>query len=363
MLPFRVPMLGHFPQRSRIFSRPVTLVMLALAAVCCGAKTPPERQPPQPTSSDPDWRQTEVTTSEVRLDEARPAHRRVGRARFRAGFSLRSNDPSFGGFSGLLVSGDQLLAVSDQGHWWRATLRHDESGRLVGLENSEMAPLADLDGRPVAGRMRRDAEELAGVEGRLLVTFEGAHRSHVYRRAADSRPTPGPVPGGIQQAPTNGGMEAVTHLPDGSLLIVAEDLLDEKGHLRAWLSDPARESWRVLAVDTDHEFKATAASTLPNGDVILLQRFWAAEQGVRVRLIRLAANELKQAAAAADDDAAKVVTGTELARLQPPLSVDNFEALDIGLGPEGQTYAYILADDNYSADQRTLLFQLELPVD
>lgn len=307
------------------------------------------------------WRSVEVTALDVRLDESRPEVDRVGAALFRAGFALRSTDPAFGGFSGLLLDGDRLLAVSDQGHWWRSTLQRDDEGRVVGLVDSEMAPLADLDGRQVSGRMRRDAEELARIDDGLVVTFEGEHRSHVYPDAGHASPTLGPRPEAMSTAPANGGMEAVTRLADGSLLVVAEDVLDDDGNLRAWLSDPAIETWRDLTVATEPGFKATAATTLSTGDVLLLQRFWTPEIGTRVRMVHLPADELTRAAAADSETESGLVVGRELARFQAPLSVDNFEALDVATGPAGQTHAFLLADDNYSEDQRTLLFQLELP--
>lgn len=305
------------------------------------------------------WRPVPIEALDVRLDEERPGLQQVGEALFRAGFALRSADPDFGGFSGLLIDGQRLVAVSDQGHWWRATLRLDDAGRLIGLDDGEMAPLADLDGSPVTGRERRDAEELVALGGELVVAFEGQHRTHVYRQAGDRSPRLGPAPEGVAAAPENGGMEAMARLGDGRLLVVSEDLLDEAGHLSAWIGDG--ETWQALSVATEPGFKATAASSLPGGDVLLLQRFYSPEIGVRVRLLRLSAEALTRAAEAGDEDTAVLVEGHEVARFQPPLSVDNFEALDVGVGDDGTIYAYLLADDNYRQEQRTLLFQLELP--
>jgi hypothetical protein len=308
------------------------------------------------------WRAVEVTSEDVRLDEDRPDLHEVGEALFRAGFALHSADPAFGGFSGLLIEGDRLLAVSDQGHWWRAALRFDAGGRLLGLRDSEMAPLADLDGRPVTGRMRIDAEELAHAKRGLIVAFEGDHRTQLYRRAGDLRPRLGPAPADMASAAENGGMEAMTRLTDGSLLVVSEDILDANGNLRAWLSNPRAKRWRRLSVATEPGFRATSATTLATGDVLLLQRYYTPEDGARVRLLRLASVDLRRAAGALAQDGTPIaVVGHELARFQAPLSVDNFEALDVGIGPDGAVYAYILADDNYRQEQRTLLIQLELP--
>ena len=206
--------------------------------------------------------------------------------------------------------------------------------------------------------MRRDAEEVAFFEGGFLVSFEGEHRTQTYRVPGDSEPRPGPLPTTIRQAARNSGMEAVTPIA-GGLLVVTEGLRDRKGRLRAWLGDRLGSSrgsrWRPLKVESKEGFMATAAATLPDGDVLLLQRFYSDDSGVRVRLLRLSARAILRAAR---HDG--TVVGQELSRFQPPLAVDNFEALDVETGPAGQVFAYLLADDNYSETQRTLLFQVEL---
>jgi hypothetical protein len=60
----------------------------------------------------------------------------------------------------------------------------------------------------------------------------------------------------------------------------------------------------------------------------------------------------------------------ELARLEPPLSVDNFEGIDARRDPSGRTLVYLLSDDNNCAKtaagrggpgmQRTLLLMFAL---
>jgi hypothetical protein len=73
----------------------------------------------------------------------------VGRLRLLAGFALTSSDARFGGLSGLWLApdGDAMLAVSDRGTLWRAELRHDASGRLVGVRGWQPLVLA----RPAIG--------------------------------------------------------------------------------------------------------------------------------------------------------------------------------------------------------------------
>ncbi|MGH6907588.1 MAG: esterase-like activity of phytase family protein, partial [Aestuariivirga sp.] len=68
---------------------------------------------------------------------------------WRGGLQLSSPDKTFGGLSGLTLSEDceSLLAVSDTGRWFRATLSY-ENGKLVGLSQGEWAPILDAKGQP-----------------------------------------------------------------------------------------------------------------------------------------------------------------------------------------------------------------------
>ena len=45
-----------------------------------------------------------------------------------------------------------------------------------------------------------------------------------------------------------------------------------------------------------------------------------------------------------------------LGRLHRPLTVDNFEGIAVHRQPDGTTRLFIIADNNFSDDQRTLLF-------
>ena len=60
-------------------------------------------------------------------------------------------------------------------------------------------------------------------------------------------------------------------------------------------------------------------------------------------------------------DTARLALGVpeEIARLAPPLTVDNMEALAIRR-EGGRTFIYLASDDNFSPLQRTLLMKFEL---
>ena len=49
-----------------------------------------------------------------------------------------------------------------------------------------------------------------------------------------------------------------------------------------------------------------------------------------------------------------------LAVLAPPLTVDNMEAIAARKNEAGETILYLMSDDNFSSDQRTLLMMFRL---
>ncbi|MBI1187226.1 MAG: esterase-like activity of phytase family protein, partial [Alphaproteobacteria bacterium] len=97
----------------------------------------------------------------------------------------------------------------------------------------------------------------------------------------------------------------------------------------------------------------TGLDRLPDGDFVVLQRFYAPVVGVRIRILRL--------------DGAALARGeveTELlATLAPPLNLDNFESVSAIPTVDGGARLYLISDDNYSRTQRTLLYVFDLPPD
>ncbi|MEO1369420.1 MAG: esterase-like activity of phytase family protein, partial [Acidobacteriota bacterium] len=317
--------------------------LLLLGTACARAEGPPNlaEQP------------LEVAAAEVAVPAE--GHSLDGsRLRWRAGFDLDADHERFGGFSGLLVDGDRMLAISDRGWWWRGQLVHDAEGTLTGVAGDALWPILDLDGTPVEGRDRHDAEELAPFRDGLLVSFEGEHRLHFYGRRPDAGGAPLPttdpptllrVPGMAEVKP-NGGLEAVTTLADGRVVAFTEDAPNADGLLRAFVgtassapsSGGAPVVWSERALGPTEDFKPTAAATLEGGDVLLVERSFHPLRGVRIRLSRVAASAF---------DRAGVLRGDELGRLVPPTPVDNVEAVDVVTAPDGATLIYLLADDNF----------------
>lgn len=326
--------------------------VLWLAALSVAALTSPIAAfADDPTEPEP----LALSSKAVQLEPNDPTRQSIGRLSWRGGIEIRSSNSRFGGLSGLLVSpdGSRLLAVSDTGRWLSATLSYDPEGRLTGIADARMARLRDMDGDALKKKRWRDAESLARLgDGSILVSFEHKHR--IWRYEPQEEPLAGlpiawPKPKGLGRAPENGGLEAMAVLSDGRLLALTEK--QENGTGMAgylWHGD----AWSPVTYRPHVGFRPTAASRLPGSDdLLVMERAFQPLSGPRVRLVRLAASDIRPGAA---------LQGEELARWGLPLTIDNFEALATRRGPDGETLIYLLSDDNFHLLQRTLLLMFAL---
>ena len=83
---------------------------------------------------------------------------------------------------------------------------------------------------------------------------------------------------------SNAGIESLAHLADGRLLAIEEGPDGEAdGISHAWLIGPDGESGR-LGYRRANNFRPTDAASLPNGDVLVLERRYTTVGGVAARL-------------------------------------------------------------------------------
>jgi hypothetical protein len=290
-----------------------------------------------------------MTTRPALLDAADAGRTRLGPLVYRGGLELRSTDPRFGGLSGLLVDagGSQLVAVSDTGRWFEARLVSDSQGRLTGIADPSLSPLKDAAGRPFAKKVWGDAEALTRLaDGSLLVGFENRHRLLRYSRPGAAGEA-FPAPAGLERAPDNAGLEALTRLADGRILAICEDFRTADGtEVRGWIGPTP---WRPLTLATSEGFLPTALTALPGGDVLLVERRFPF---LAVRLRRITAAEIRPDAR---------LSPQEIARFEGSLSFDNFEGASARSGAAGETLLYLLSDDNQFPLQRTLLLMFAMP--
>lgn len=319
--------------------RPRSLLLLGLVFGACGA-----------LAGDG----VRVRATAVPLEADQPARDSVGPLAYRGGVVLTSEDKRFGGLSGLHVSADgsQLLAISDEGSWLSARIAYDERGFLTGLADAEIGPLTGTDGEPLKDKTWQDAEALTLLsDGSLLVGFEHHHRIWRYRGAPpfSGPPEVFPAPPGIEKAPANLGLESLAALPDGGVFALTEDMTDKDGLLLGFLWRDG--GWSTFSYRPIGSPRPSDAATMPNGDVMVLERSFSPLKGLLLRLRRIASATLRAGA---------TLDPPVIVELKPPLTVDNLEGLAVRRSPKGETLLYLISDDNFSRFQKTLLMMFVL---
>jgi len=296
-----------------------------------------------------------VRAAPVPLNPQDAGQRTVGRLRYLGGLHLTSDDPRFGGFSCLRLGrdGSTILAVSDEGRWMTARLVHDKKGSLVGLEAAESGSLLGLEGKPLEGKDSRDSESCEFLaDGSLAVGFEREHRLWRYpvnEGRPDGVPTALPSPPGVAGAPFNGGIEALVDLGKQGLLALTEYWVESE-LIVAWMHGPG--DWQPLGYRFERALRPSDACLLPDGDVVVVERAYDPDRGiVGVRLRQVSRDAIRPGAA---------LGGRLIADIQAPLTLDNFEGIDCGKGPRGKAVFYLISDDNFNAEQRTLLLAFAL---
>jgi hypothetical protein len=223
---------------------------------------------------------------------------------------------------------------------------------LSGLAESQIAPMLTPAKTPVSGFLA-DAEALALTpNGSFLVAFEGRHRIWRYDpppRTFESMPTPIAVPAKISRAPSNGGLEGLTSLPDRRLLALTEEFANSDGSFKGWLIDEGQ--FAELAYLPAKGFHVADCAALTNGDVLVLERRYVSFGIFSARLTIVDGKTIQPGGK---------LSGRELLRIEQPLVVENFEGLAVQQTPKG-TMIYLVSDDNYNPFQQTLLLQFLLP--
>jgi hypothetical protein len=327
--------------------RLLLFIACLLVASCGGGSPPPAGAQELPVD-------IRSSSQPFKIDE--PGATQIGRLIWRGGIAMTANSPNFGGWSDLHVSADgrSLTSISDEGAWLTATIDYDPKGNLAGLSSGRIGQLRGLDGKPIGSKPEADAEGVARLaDGSWLVSFERRHRLWRYQTLT-STPTLVEGPAEIGRQPANGGIEALTGLPDGRVIAISEEYGERPGTAMGWIGEPAAGGgylWRSFDYATIADFRPTAITLLPDGSFAALERAFDMVRGVRCRIMRFDAAQLAPGA---------TVRAEELARLASPYAVDNLEGMAATKGTRGETLVWLISDDNFSPLQRNILLLFEL---
>jgi len=260
---------------------------------------------------------------------------------YAGGLALTSPDTArFHGLSDLEVLPDgRFVAVSDEGDLAKGRIVLDGAGRLRGLTDVTLAPLANPEGKPVSGRKTdSDAEGLAlWPNGDLMVSFERAHRIWLYPAAGGP---PHAVPSPDAPFPENNGMEALAVDPEGG---PATYLTSREDTRETWTCHLGGNCAPGVRPGRDRDGSLVAARALPGGRWVFLLRDFKPAAGVTSRIL-------------ITDRRGQALDVHTIAR---PATVDNFEGLAAVSRSDGSIRFYILSDDNFSTSQRTLLLAFD----
>ncbi|WP_428667749.1 esterase-like activity of phytase family protein [Reyranella sp.] len=328
--------------------RSVVGFCLLVAAACAGVP------PSSPVGAQPLDLTIRSEPLQLKLDE--PSLFKIGKLIWRGGISMTGSSSNFGGWSDLHISPDgrTLTTISDLGSWLTATIEYDSADNLAGLDHARIGSLRGLDGNPLASKVEADSEGMAHMpDGSWLVSFERDHRIWRYP-TLDGTPVAINLPEDFSRQPLNGGVEALTALPDGRIVAISEEHTLTPKLLVGWIGQPEAEgrySWQTFQYAKIPDFNPTALAPLPDGGFVMLERAFDMVHGVRIRVMRFDEAELKPGA---------TINARELARLASPLAVDNLEGIAATKGTRGETLLWLISDDNFSSLQRDLLLLFEL---
>lgn len=314
--------------------------VLALAACDRSAADPPIAE---------QWRGIAMSAAPLNFGQER-----VGRLRFRGGVDLVSDDAAFGGLSGMEVLEDgRLIAVSDDGHWFEAQLVLDDDGQLIDVVDWRTALMRNEEGEPFPSKRAGDSEDLAQLtDGRFAVSFEQTQSIRIYDLNRDGPFGPavaGPRLADTSSLPDNSGLEALTSTADGVLIVGAEGGPEATTPIWRVRLDGQAPVAPSAHYPISNGYSLTSLDRLPDGRFVALERFFAPVIGARARIKRFAF----------DTDGA-ITDVEELARIAPPMPLDNFEAISALRAPDGAVRLYVVSDDNFSDRQRTLLLAFDV---
>ena len=152
----------------------------------------------------------------------------------------------------------------------------------------------------------------------------------------------------------NQGIEALAVLQAGPLrgtvVAFAERFTRGSGYHTGWMW-VRNEPQRIHLQDIDG-FNITGAAGLPDGGLLVLERYFRWTSGVKMRLRRLAPAEIVPGAR---------MTGRILLEVDAAYEIDNMEGIAVHRGAQGETVVSLISDDNFNHFlQRTILLQFAL---
>ncbi|MEJ5977169.1 esterase-like activity of phytase family protein [Novosphingobium sp. PS1R-30] len=265
-------------------------------------------------------------------------------------WAMQSPYSGFGGYSALVpLPGERLMAISD-------------SGRVLTFSPPGAPQLAPERGTvlPEARRRKFDVDVEAATRDPATGTIWLAREylNAISRHDPQFHTMVNQQPPAMRQWGDNSGPEALTRLADGRFLVLCEGFtgtFEWREHAALLFpGDPVKGVAPLrFTFDGSTGYSPTDMAQLPDGRVLILMRrlAWPLPLRFAGRILIADPATIRPGA---------VWRTREVAKLEAPLPVDNFEGLAIVPRADGKVTVWLISDKNAAATQRTLLWKLVL---
>lgn len=295
-------------------------------------------------------REAAIRGERVALDWRNPAQTQLGGLTFLGGVALEGRGAAFGGFSAMMIEGERFTLLSDGGNIVSFDMGADWTPRAERFAELPLGPGKGWHKR------ERDSESLTRdpATGQIWVGFERANQ--IWRYAPGfARAEQHVAPPAMATWPSNGGAEAMVRLRDGRFVVLAEGRKGSaKGTVRGLMfsGDPviAPRHGFTFSYRPPRGFKPTEIVELPDGRLAVLNRRFALSSMFTAVLTIVPRAAIRPGA---------IVAGREIARFEPPVLHENFEAMAV-TREDRDTILWIASDNNQSWMQRSLLLKFRL---
>ncbi|MGX9352256.1 esterase-like activity of phytase family protein [Shimia sp. W99] len=245
----------------------------------------------------------------------------------------------FGGYSGLILSedGKEMIALSDRGHFVKATLTRSKMTSMR-VENVHAYKVLNSGGEFERNTGLRDSEGLARqTDGQLVVSFEGSHRIERFRQPGESAQRM-PWSRALNAMVLNGGFEGIAEDAEGRLYAFPELPIGADDRMHGFRLEG--NVWRQrFILKRDKQFQPVGMDFGPDGRLYLLERgFNGLGFRTRVRSFAMSGDRLH-------DEKLLFHKGVGVH--------DNLEGLSVWRDELGRIRLTMISDDNFRLLQRT----------